>query len=144
MKSEPMKIHYLCPHCRSYLRVWNNIIFTVKSTEGKRQGLLLLNPELGNYTYVSHPSLKFIEGEKVEFYCPVCFSNLTAKQINENLVKIIMVDEQLHEYDIYFSTIVGQHTTFKIAQDNIIERHGEHTSSYVNYFMSKLKEHLKE
>ncbi|MBC8487097.1 MAG: hypothetical protein H8D45_13800 [Bacteroidetes bacterium] len=144
MKTEPMKVHYLCPNCRSYLRVWNNIIFTVKSAEGKKQGLLLLNPEVGNYTYVSHPSLKFFESEKVEFFCPVCFSNLTAKQINENLVKIIMVDEQLHEFDIYFSKIAGQHATFKIAQDNIIERHGEHSSSYVNYFMSKLRENLGE
>ena len=144
MKHEPMKIHYLCPDCYSYLRVWNNIILTVKSAEGKKQGLLLLNPELGNYTYVSHPSLKFSEGEKIEFYCPVCCSNLTAKQINENLVKIIMIDEQMHEYDIYFSRIAGQHTTFKIAQDNIIERHGEHSSSYVNYFMSKLRENLRE
>ena len=142
MKTEPMKIHYLCPHCHSYLRVWNNIIFSVKSTEGNKQGLLLLNPELGNYSYVSHPSLKFIEGEKIDFYCPVCFINLAAKQINENLVKIIMLDEQLHEYDIYFSNIAGQFTTFKISKENIIERHGKHSSSYVNYFMSKLKENI--
>lgn len=144
MKHEPMKIHYLCPHCRSYLRVWKNIIVTVKSIEGKKQGLLLLDPDLGNYTYVSHPSLKFIEGEKIEFYCPVCFSNLSANEINENLVKIIMVDEQLHEYDIYFSNIAGHQTTFKIAKDNIIERHGDHSSSYTDYFMSKLKENLRE
>jgi len=144
MKTEPMKIHYLCPHCRSYLRVWSNIIFSVKSTEGKKQGLLLLNPELGNYSYVSHPSLKFTEGEKIDFFCPVCFLNLASKQINENLVKIIMVDEQFHEYDIYFSNIAGQFTTFKISKDNIIERHGEHSSSYVNYFMSKLKENIEK
>jgi hypothetical protein len=55
-----------------------------------------------------------------------------------------MVDEQLHEYDIYFSNIAGHQTTFKIAKDNIIERHGDHSSSYTDYFMSKLKENLRE
>ncbi len=142
--SEELKFHYLCPECRSYLRVWNNIIFTVKTTVGKRQGLLLLNPELGNYTYISHPSLKFIEGESVEFYCPVCHADLTAMQINENLIRIIMIDEDNNEYDIYFSKITGEHTTFKIEKDNIIERFGEQSSSYVNYFMSKLKQKLND
>ena len=27
----PLKVNYLCPHCRSYLRIWNNIIFIIKS-----------------------------------------------------------------------------------------------------------------
>ena len=44
-----LDVHYVCPHCRSYLRIWNNIIMSVKSYIEDKQGLLLLNPEVGTY-----------------------------------------------------------------------------------------------
>lgn len=138
-----MKTHYICPKCHSYLRIWNNIIFTVKSSNNKK-GLILLNPKLGDYTYLSHPSLKFSEGEKIEFYCPVCSENLAAENINSDLIKIIMIDENKQEFDVYFSKIAGVRTTFKIANNNIVERHGEDTSSYVNYFLRKFEESKRD
>jgi len=50
-----------------------------------------------------------------------------------------LIDENNKEYDVYFSKICGEHSTFKIREDDIIEKHGEDSSAYLNYFMSKLK-----
>jgi hypothetical protein len=134
-----LKINYLCPHCRTYLRVWNNIIFIVKSNTRNLQCILLLNPELGNYDLIHHSSTEFTEGEKFDFICPVCHADLTAVEINNNLVRIIMLDENKTEFDVYFSKICGEHSTFLIHEDNIVEKYGEESSVYVNYFMSRLK-----
>jgi hypothetical protein len=134
-----LKLNYLCPHCKSYLRVWNNIIFIIKSDERNMQGILLLNPGLGNYEFVHHSSIKFNEGELLTFLCPVCRTDLTATEINSNLVRILMTDENDREYEVYFSRICGEHSTFLIENDNVVEKFGDDSSSYVNYFMSKLK-----
>ena len=134
-----LKDNFLCPHCRAYLRVWNNIIFIVNSSLRNLYSILLLNPELGNYNLIHHSSIEFEEGEMLNFMCPVCRADLTATGININLVKIIMIDENDKEYEIYFSKICGEHSTFLIHDDDIVEKFGKDSSSYVNYFMSKLK-----
>ena len=139
-----MEPNYLCPHCRSFLRVWNNIIFTVRRCEDDRKGLILLNAKLGDYTVISHPALTFEEGECVEFICPVCHKNLTAENINDKLAYIIMKDEEGVEFDIYFSKIAGEHTTFKIERNNIIAQYGEDATAYMSYFMSKLSQNINE
>ena len=138
--TEKLKIDYLCPHCRSFLRVWNNIIFTIRTKDyEKKQGILLLNPGLGNYNLIHHSSLKLEEGELVTFYCPVCSDDLTANEINDNLVRILMIDENGKEFDVYFSRICGEQSTFKIEKNDIIERFGKDSNTYQNYFLSKLK-----
>jgi len=134
-----LKINYLCPHCRAYLRVWNNIILIVKSAVKNMKCILLLNPELGNYDIIHHSSVKIEAGDRLDFLCPVCHGDLTATGINENLVRLIMTDEEDKEYDVYFSKICGEHSTFLIKEENILEKYGENSSSYVNYFMSRLK-----
>jgi hypothetical protein len=134
-----LKTNYLCPHCRSYLRVWNNIILIVKSDSKNLQSIILLNPELGNYDLIHHSSIEFEEGEMLDFICPVCRADLTAIELHRNLVRIIMIDENNKEFDIYFSKICGEHSTFLIHEDDIVEKYGEESSVYVNYFMSRLK-----
>ncbi len=134
-----LKVNYLCPHCRSYLRVWNNIILIVKSESRNLQSILLLNPGIGNYNLIHHSSIEFSEGEMLDFICPVCRADLTATGIHRNLVRIILIDEKNTEFDVYFSKICGEHSTFVIHKDDIVEKHGEDSSSYVNYFMSRLK-----
>lgn len=138
-----MKTRFLCPHCRATLRVRQNIIFKVR-TEDHRMGIMLINPELGNYHYVSSPDLKFEDGEKVDFMCPVCCENLAARDINPDLVDVIMIDQQDREYHVYFSSIAGEQSTFKIEKDNIVEQHGEDASAYMSYFMKKLKLNLEK
>ena len=138
--AKKLEINYLCPNCRSYLRVWNNIIFTVKSCTENKQGLLLLNPHLGNYEFISHHHLEFNDMECIDFYCPVCGFNLIAADVNKHLARIVMIDENNKEYDLYFSRLRGEESTFKISDGDIVEKYGKDSSSYVNYFMSKFKE----
>ena len=138
--TDQLQFNYLCPSCRSYLRVWDNIIFTVRTNgTNKKKGILLLSPGLGNCNLVQHSSLKFEEGELVTFHCPVCSEGLTANEINENLARIILVDETNKEFDVYFSRICGQQSIFKIKEDDIIERFRKGSTTYQNYFRSKLK-----
>lgn len=138
-----MKTRFLCPHCNATLRVRKNVIFKVR-TEDHKMGIMLVNPKLGNYHYVSSPDLKFEDGEKVEFMCPVCCENLSAKEINDDLVDVIMIDKENREFHVYFSSIAGEHTTFKIEKDNIVEKYGEDSSAYLNYFSKKLKINLEK
>ena len=134
-----LDVNYVCPHCRSYLRVCNNIIMSVKSCTEDKQGLLLLNPELGNYEFISHYSLDFKEMEYLDFFCPVCCANFTAADVNKNLARIRMIDKDQKEYDLYFSRLRGEHSTFKIGNGDIVEKYGEDSSSYVDFFMAKFK-----
>ncbi len=134
-----LDLNYVCQHCRSYLRVWNNIIMSVKSCTEDKQGLLLLNPELGNYEFISHYSLDFKEMEYLDFFCPVCCTNFTAADVNKNLARIRMIDKDQKEYDLYFSRLRGEHSIFKIGNGDIVEKYGEGSSSYVDFFMAKFK-----
>ena len=134
-----LDVNYLCPDCRSYLRVWNNIIFSVSSCTEDKRGLLLLNPELGNFEFISHPKVDFKRMDCLEFFCPVCGADLKATDINKNLARVIMIDENQTEYDVYFSRLRGEQSTFKISNGDIVEKYGKDSSSYVDYFMSKLK-----
>jgi hypothetical protein len=77
--------------------------------------------------------------ECLYFFCPICGFNLTATDVNKNLVRIIMIDKNKKEYDLYFSRLRGEHSTFKISDNNIVEKYGKDSSSYVDYFMSKFK-----
>ncbi len=138
-----MKTRFLCPHCRATLRIGKNIIFKVR-TEDHRIGILLLNPELGNYSYISSQDLKFEDGEKIEFMCPVCCEHLAVKNISNDLVDIIMIDKEEKEYHVYFSCIAGEHTTFKIEEEDIVEQYGEDSSAYLNYFAQKMKLNLNK
>jgi rubredoxin len=139
-----LDVNYLCPDCRSYLRVWNNVIFSVKSCTEDKKGLLLLNPELGNYEFISHPKVDFKEMDCLEFFCPVCGANLQATEVNPKLARVIMIDADQKEYAIYFSRLRGEESTFKISNGDIVEKYGKDSSSYVDYFMSRLKKAKEE
>jgi transcription initiation factor IIE alpha subunit len=75
----------------------------VKSCTEDKQGILLLNPELGNYEFICHYKLDFKAMECLDYFCPVCDSNLTATDVKRNLARIIMIDEDQKEYDLYLS-----------------------------------------
>nr|NQU88907.1 hypothetical protein [Bacteroidota bacterium] len=136
-----MKTKFLCPHCHAHLRIRENIIFRVVTREHQK-GILLLNPELGNYSYISAPDIKFANGEKLNFYCPVCCEDLKARNININLINVVMIDNEGIEYDVYFSSVAGEHSTFKILKEDIVERYGEDYSAYVSYFSQKLRSQI--
>ncbi len=125
-----MDNHYLCPHCRGHLKVGDYIVFKIRNTR-RDKGLLLLHPENGDYTSIKHPQFYFQEGERIDFFCPLCLQNLDAA-IDERLVHVIMIDSQHVEHEIYFSRIAGEQSTIQVLEEGVMET-GEHSPRYT-YF----------
>lgn len=108
---------FICPKCRDHIRVGDHIIFKVRNKK-KQSGLILLSPQIGNYSSVKHPSFETEQGEFVDFFCPLCDAPLRS-DIHQNLAHIIMVDETGKSHDVYFSQIAGEHSTYETNGDSV-------------------------
>jgi len=128
-----MENHYICPHCRGHLRVGENIVIKVRNARRKK-GILLLHPEVGNYTSIIHPDFNIIEGERLDFFCPLCMNYLDAA-IDENLVHMIMVDQQGIEHQVYFSRVAGEQSTYRVSDDEVMIT-GVHSYRYTHFLSS--------
>ena len=133
-----MNNHFLCPHCRGYLKVGDHIVFRIRNKK-REKGLLLLHPEIGNYSSIKHPMFEFQEGDRIDFFCPLCLQSLDAI-LDENLVHVLMIDELMTEHEIYFSRIAGEKSTYKVSDEGI-KATGEHSHRYTIFKMSD--EHLQ-
>ncbi len=125
-----MATDFKCPHCSNLLNVGENIVFTTRNSTGK-EGLIMLHPAVGNYSVLKHPSFEVPTGEALEFFCMYCNKPLMSDR-NKNLAEIKMVDENGTEYEIHFSRIAGQHSTYKIIGENV-EIYGEDSAEYLDY-----------
>jgi hypothetical protein len=108
---------FLCPKCMAHIRVGDHIIFKVKNSK-KQSGLLLLSPQIGNYTSVKHPAFEIQTGEYLEFLCPVCNTSLNS-DIHKNLAHVILKDDSGKSNDVYFSQIVGEHSTYATDGESV-------------------------
>ena len=124
-----MATDFKCPYCANLLNVGQNIVFIAHNKWGK-EGLIMLHPEIGNYTVLKHPGFKVSEGEMLEFSCLYCNKQLLSDR-NKSLAKILMCDENGLEYEIHFSRISGQHSTYKIIGESL-ELFGEDASEYLD------------
>jgi len=127
-----MRTSYVCPNCKSHLKVNEQIILAAEKTNGQK-GLILLSPELGNYKVFQHPSFVVNKGEYVKFYCPVCNVNLEDKSFSKHLAKILIYDEWNNKSELFFSEVAGEHCTYK-KSENQFEYYGEDSDSYLNHF----------
>lgn len=121
---------FMCPKCNEYLRVGENLIFKVKNSRNQ-SCLLLLSPQVGNYASHKHPSFEVKTGESLEFYCPLCSASLIS-DIDKNLAWVLLSDESGVVHNVYFSRIVGEHSTFETNGD-ALKIHGEDAGRYT-YF----------
>lgn len=124
--------NFLCPKCRAQLIPNKKIVLLAKPAEGPT-GLLLLSPVLGEYSATTHSKFKLSDGERVDIFCPVCHADLGDYMDHKNLARVIMVDDNGVEYDIVFSEIIGQHSTYKIHGDDV-ESYGEDAEVYTNFW----------
>ncbi len=124
-----MEINYLCPKCKSFLNIGTKVVLSVHVKEDQK-GLLLFEKKLGDYEVKKHDLIHYEKGEMVGFYCPICHENLSA-DLNTNLAKVIMMDENNNEYDILFSKIVGEQATYKIKSGDI-EAFGADKNKYLD------------
>jgi len=127
-----MATQYLCKACRGVLNVKTSIVLSAAKINSSKKGLVYLNPELGNYTVTTHPTFQMKEGEEYVITCPICHSHLNSLKY-DHLVRIIMIDDQDREFDIYFSDIVGEKCTYKIS-GGYVEKIGPDSVKYDKYF----------
>jgi predicted RNA-binding Zn-ribbon protein involved in translation (DUF1610 family) len=125
---------FLCPKCNNYLRVGENVIFKVKNSRNQ-SCLLLLSPQIGNYSSHKHPSFEVKTGESLEFYCPLCNASLIS-DIDKNLACVLLQDDSGSIHNVYFSRIVGEHSTFETDGDTL-HIHGEGAGRYTYFKISE-------
>jgi hypothetical protein len=128
-----MATEYLCKICRGHLNVKTSIVLTASKVNSSERGLIFLNPEIGNYTTTTHPSFKIEEGEEYIYTCPICHSQLNSAKY-KHLVRIIMIDDDKKEFNIYFSGIAGEKCTIKIRGNKIESKIGSDVKTYDKYF----------
>jgi len=121
---------FLCPKCRSYLNIGDNVIFTVVS-EDSDEGIIMLHQELGNYAVDKNHNFQIVKGKKYEFFCPVCGVEL-ASDVNKNLSHILMVGKDQKEYEVLFSKIAGEKSTYCIIGENV-SMYGDDSGNYVDF-----------
>ncbi|MFN8240307.1 MAG: hypothetical protein U0X39_06090 [Bacteroidales bacterium] len=121
---------FKCPKCHEHLRVGDQIIFRVKNSTGQ-SALLLLNPQIGNYSSIKHPSFRYTNGEPLDFYCPVCCSSLKS-EIHPNLAHVLMEDESGKVFDVFFSQVAGEQSTFRTDGESV-QQEGRDAGRYT-YF----------
>lgn len=109
--------NFICPKCSGHLRVGEHLIFKVKNQK-KQSGIVLMHPEIGNYSSTRHPSLEIAEGEILEFFCPLCNTSLQS-DIHKNLAHVILEEKDGKNHDVYFSQISGEHSTYETSGDSL-------------------------
>lgn len=110
-----MSWSYRCPKCRNMLNP-AKVVILVAGREGKKF-LIGLHPEPGNYLVYLPPKVEVSPGERWDFFCPVCQTNLAA-QGHKNMCMVQMVEGDSVR-DVFFSRVAGQKMTFVHSQDGI-------------------------
>jgi len=136
--------NYKCPFCHSHLLIGNKIVLAFEIRNPLRRGVILFEPELGNYTITVHPTILFKKNEIVDIYCPVCVRNLQAEEVNQFLAKLILVDRDNQQFDLYFSRLAGEHATFKVLNERIVEKFGTETSKYIGFAVDRIKKQVED
>jgi hypothetical protein len=105
-------------------------MFSVR-TPDQQSGIISLHAELGNYSVMKNPEFEFREGDALDFFCPICHTPL-ASGFHKNLARIIMIDEDKREFEILFSKVAGEKSTFKIIGETM-EIFGDDSAEYLDY-----------
>jgi len=123
-------MEYLCPHCSGHLNLEGSVIFSVKTSDKKR-GLISLHPEIGNYSVKKHHIFQFKEGDHLDFFCPICNAKL-GSETHDKLAKVLMIDDNNNEFEVLFSQVAGEKSTFKIEGETM-EIFGDDSAEYIDF-----------
>jgi hypothetical protein len=131
---------FLCPKCQDHLCVGEHLILKVKNSR-KQSALLLLHPQIGNYSSIKHPSFEFKKGEILEFFCPLCNATLKS-DIHQNLAMVVMFDETGKRSAVYFSQIAGEQSTYE-THDDLVHAAGQDAGKYTYFKLGdKFKKYI--
>lgn len=110
------------------------VVISAKAADGS-EGLISLSPKPGDYGVKFPSTLNYKEGDLLSLFCPVCNQNLASPK-HINLAMLIMTNKADEEYEIFFSQIVGEHTTVIMMGDHV-DLFGEHASKYQDLFNTR-------
>ena len=125
-----MSLSYLCPHCKGYLAIDDCVLFSVYTPDHK-SGLISLHSELGNYSVKKNPGFNYNEGDELDLFCPICHIRL-ASEFHDKLARVIMIDENNDQYEIFFSRVAGEQSTYKIIGETM-EIYGDDSAEYLDF-----------
>ena len=91
----------------------------VKPCTEEKQGILIINPTRGNYELICHHELDFKRMECLDYFCPACDSNLNATDVNRNSARIIMIDEDQIEHDLFPPRYFDEQSKFIVSKGEI-------------------------
>jgi uncharacterized protein YbaR (Trm112 family) len=120
-----------CPFCHGQLYINERIILSAK-TDSQQSGLILLTPDFGDYRVLKHPAFKIEIGEHVDFYCPICHSNLIVEKDGKKFTRVMMLDVG-EEYEVMFSQIAGEKATYVIGEKTI-KAYGDDADGNTNFW----------
>jgi len=126
-----MERTFYCPSCHGQLLVNDRIILSAQNVHGQR-GLILLTPDLGDYRALKHPDFKIKEGEHIDFFCPICHVNLIVEKNDKKFTRIMMLELE-DEYEVLFSQIAGEKSTYVIG-DQSVRAFGEDSDENTNFW----------
>lgn len=122
-----MSRHYSCPHCNKVLNPGTKVVLLINN-QGDRE-LILLSPELGDYTVVYPLSFEPKLGQRYTFLCPVCQYDLTSDE-NENLVELEAETLDGRSERVGFSRVFGERATFVGTGPDHVTLYGDHATRY--------------
>lgn len=127
-----MRRSYYCPHCNKLLNPWKKVIFLVEN--GNDCELVLLSPQLGDYSAVHSRSMELVKGAVYTFRCPLCRADLTST-LDNKLVDLVSRLGDDPPVRVSFSRVHGEQATFLMADDGV-DRYGEDADRYegLNFF----------
>jgi len=126
-----MEKSFHCPYCHGQLYINEHVILSAR-TNSYQRGLVLLTPELGDYRALKHPDFTIEEGEHVDFFCPICHSNLIVEKLGKSYTRVMMLDVG-EEYELMFSQIAGEKATYVIG-DKTLKSFGEDADENTNFW----------
>lgn len=127
-----MALRYRCPHCKAVLNPGTKVILRV--SRGRKSALILLSPQVGNYTVILPEDFPLKEGEKATFFCPVCGAELTSP-VNAHFNEVLRERADGGFDHVEFHRVYGRHATFVVTGDEV-RAFGDDAGSFepVNFF----------
>ena len=122
-----MSRNFQCPHCHKVLNPGTKVVLVIEN-HGERE-LILLSPDLGDYSVVYPLSFEPEMGRPYTFRCPVCQSELTSA-VNDSLVELEAETDDGRSERIGFSRIYGERATFVGSGPDRVTLYGDHATRY--------------
>jgi len=117
---------YFCPKCDEKLSESNQVVFTIQRNNEKSK--IFLEPKPGSYSIKCQPECTFVLNEEVDFFCPYCEENLKSDRYSKFVEIILKVTDSVI-FDVFFSRIYGDHTTY-VGIEDFEEEYGDKIASH--------------